>query len=141
MIAYIDASVLMRIVLNAPNPLREWPELREGISSQLLKTEALRTLDQLWHRGQLTEEELTIKRERLDAFLPHVDLLPLDENILNAAAMPLPTILGTLDAIHLATALRCRAAQLEDERPLLFATHDHQLARAARAMNFEVIGA
>lgn len=34
-----------------------------------------------------------------------------------------------------------RSAQPPDERPLLFATHDTQLARAARAMHFEVIGA
>jgi hypothetical protein len=34
-----------------------------------------------------------------------------------------------------------RSAQPSDERPILFATHDLALARAARAMHFEVIGA
>ena len=53
MIAYIDSSVLMRVVLAAPNQLKEWPELRSGVSSQLLKVEGFRTLDQLWHRGKL----------------------------------------------------------------------------------------
>ena len=34
-----------------------------------------------------------------------------------------------------------RGKQPEDERPILFATHDKQLARGARAMNFDVLGA
>ncbi len=34
-----------------------------------------------------------------------------------------------------------RAGQPVDERPIVFATHDVALAKAAAAMNFEVIGA
>ena len=64
----------------------------------------------------------------------------LDIHILRVAAQPFPTIIAALDAIHLATAMAYRAAHFVEERPLLFATHDHQLARAARAMNFEVVG-
>ena len=50
--------------------------------------------------------------------------------------MPMP--LGTLDAIHLATALIWR-----DRMGLLPAmvTHDTSLASAARAFGFDVIGA
>jgi len=46
--------------------------------------------------------------------------------------------LKTLDAIHLATAMswRDRIGQ-----GLPFATHDAQLATAARSMGFEVLGA
>ena len=138
MIAYIDTSVLMRIVLQAPDPLKEWDDLRDAVTSRLLHVEALRTLDQLWHWGKLTEDEVAEKRSRLHAFLPQLDVLPLDEAVLDLAAQPLPTSLASLDAIHLATALRYRATR---DRPLLFATHDLQLARAARAMHFEVVGA
>jgi predicted nucleic acid-binding protein len=54
--------------------------------------------------------------------------------------MPMATALGTLDAIHLATALLYREQQSPDERPIAFATHDAQLARAAKSLQFDVIG-
>ncbi len=50
---------------------------------------------------------------------------------------PLPTPLGTLDAIHLATALLWRETRDPD---LLVATHDRALALAARGSGFRVIG-
>jgi hypothetical protein len=58
------------------------------------------------------------------------------DSVLARAADPFPTDLGSLDAIHLATAL-----ELRHEFPTLtFATHDRQLAIAALAMGFEVLG-
>ncbi|HEX8408126.1 MAG TPA: type II toxin-antitoxin system VapC family toxin [Thermoanaerobaculia bacterium] len=141
MIAYIDASVLMRIVLRQPEPLKEWNALERGVASALLTVEGYRTIDQLWHRNELTEAELAEKRSRFQTFLPRLDIRPLTETVLEAASLPLPTSLATLDAIHLATAILYRVSQPPDERPIVFATHDVQLARAARAMHFEVIGA
>ncbi len=55
---------------------------------------------------------------------------------LERAAEPFPTLLGSLDAIHLASALLART--LVDD--LGFATHDEELATAARAMGFRVLG-
>ena len=67
-----------------------------------------------------------------------VSLADLSAPILRRAADPFPTPLGTLDAIHLATALAWRDAR---HPALLVATHDAQLALAARACGFEVVGA
>ena len=57
--------------------------------------------------------------------------------VLARAAQPLPTELGTLDAIHLATALlwneRARSA-------LVMATLDSALGIAARACGLQVVG-
>lgn len=141
MIAYIDSSVLMRILLKAPHALAEWSELTGGVTSELLRVECLRAIDQLQHRGELSTNEVTDKLPRLLKFISYLDVQPLDWRVLDLAAQPLPTNLATLDAIHLATAMLYRAAQPPDERPILFATHDLQLAKAARAMHFEVIGA
>jgi predicted nucleic acid-binding protein len=140
-IAYIDASVLLRIVLPQPERLAEWPQLETGIANRLVSVECHRTLDRYWLQGHFTEAELEAKRAEIDAIMERLTPVALDDVLLNRASQPLPVILGTLDAIHLASALAYRAAQPPDERPLLFATHDSQLARAARAMNFEVIGA
>jgi hypothetical protein len=58
-------------------------------------------------------------------------------SVLERASQPLPTSLGTLDAIHLATALLWRDRLPEE---LVMATHDRALATAARACGFLVLG-
>jgi hypothetical protein len=57
--------------------------------------------------------------------------------VLSRAAQPFPTPLGTLDAVHLATALLWRETRGED---LVMATHDRDLALAARASGLRTIG-
>ena len=70
--------------------------------------------------------------ETLDA----IEVVPLAPEVLERAGDPFPTSIGTLDAIHLASALAIR-----DEVPdLVFATHDAELALAASAMGFDVRG-
>jgi predicted nucleic acid-binding protein len=61
---------------------------------------------------------------------------PLDERIMQRASETFPTIIGTLDAIHLATAISVREAEGID----LLLTHDSQLATAARSIGFEIRG-
>ncbi|HYI10821.1 MAG TPA: type II toxin-antitoxin system VapC family toxin [Thermoanaerobaculia bacterium] len=140
MIAYLDSSVLMRIILQEANPLREWDELVVGVSSVLISVEGYRTLDQLWHRNQLDENDVAEKRLLLETFLPRLDLKELTPDVLKLASNALPTPVRTLDALHLATAMLYRMTQPGDERPIFFATHDVQLAKAAKAMHFDVIG-
>jgi hypothetical protein len=57
--------------------------------------------------------------------------------VLARAAQPLPTELGTLDAIHLATAVLWREYRGDE---IVMATHDAGLATAARASGLTVIG-
>ena len=47
MIAYVDASVLLRVALRQPDALPEWRRIERGVSSALIMTESLRTLDRL----------------------------------------------------------------------------------------------
>lgn len=64
------------------------------------------------------------------------DLIALDSVVLERATEPFPTMLGSLDAIHLASALLAR----EEFEALSLATHDEELAVAARAVGFKVSG-
>lgn len=57
--------------------------------------------------------------------------------VLRRAGEPFSTPLGTLNAIHLATALQWRDAT---EAELAVATHDRALATAARASGLMVVG-
>ncbi len=141
MIAYLDSSVLLRIVLREPNPLAEWEQLTAGVTSTLTRVETARTLDRDRVIGIRGDVEVYEKTAEIADILSRVDTIPIEASVLDEAARSLTVVVGTLDAIHLASAILFRASQRDDERPILFATHDKQLATAARAMHFEVIGA
>lgn len=138
MIAYVDASVLLRVLLGEPGRLREWRQLETAVSSALAEVEVLRTLDRLRLRGELTLEETAERRGTAIRLMQAVSLADVSAPILRRAADAFPTPLGTLDAIHLATALAWREAR---HSALVVATHDAQLGIAARASGFDVVGA
>lgn len=138
MIAYLDASVILRLVLNEPEPLREWPDVHHGVTSALAEVEVMRTLDRLrFANPSLDAQVLAGRREVAYRLLEGLETIEITRVVLARAAQPLPTPLGTLDAIHLVSAMGWR----EQFEGLLFATHDVALAAAARASGFEVIGA
>jgi predicted nucleic acid-binding protein len=138
--AYLDSSVVMRIVLEQPNTLQEWSSIDLGVSSDLVRVECFRAIERLWRHHDLDDVEFEQKRAEVATLLRNVRLIKIDARSVGRAADPFPTYVATLDAIHLATAVAYRRTQPEDERPILFATHDKQLAKAAAAMHFEVIG-
>ena len=133
---YVDSSVLLRIILGEPGRLRIWPSISNAVSSELIRLECLRTIDRA--RIRLGLEDARIAKYRADV-LEAVDaftLVALDTIVLERASEPFPTALGSLDAIHMASALLARDS-LDD---LVFATHDDELGMAARATGFQVHG-
>ena len=65
------------------------------------------------------------------------ELVELSRPVLGRASQPFPTPLGSLDAIHLATALIWRE---QESAGTVLATHDAALAVGARASGLPVIG-
>lgn len=63
MIAYIDASVLLRVVLGQRDSLPEWKQVETAISSALVEVECLRTLDRLRIRHGVADADLALRRE------------------------------------------------------------------------------
>jgi predicted nucleic acid-binding protein len=137
MIAYVDSSVLLRIVLGQRDALSEWPNIQQGVASALVKTESLRTLDRLRIRTQIADTEIALRRATILELLASLHLVDVDEVVLDRAAQPMPTELGTLDAIHLATALLWHEMTRNE---LVMATHDAALAIGARAHGLQVLG-
>ena len=133
---YVDSSVLLRIVLGEPDRLRIWPTITNAVSSELIRLECLRTIDRARIRLGLEDRRIAKYRadvlEAVDAF----SLVALDSIVLERASEPFPTGLGSMDAIHLASALLIR----DDLDGLVFATHDDELGTAARATGFQVHG-
>jgi predicted nucleic acid-binding protein len=135
---YLDSSALLRFVLREAGFL---PEIRSAdalVSSELLAVECPRTIDRLRLQGALSLEEAVARRNAIAEWLEAVDLVLLQRPVLSRAGDPLPTPLGTLDAIHLATALLWREQTGLDP---VVATHDAALALAARAFGLETLGA
>lgn len=137
MIAYLDSSVLLRVVLGQKNRLEEWNAVETGVASALVEVECLRTLDRLRLTDGIDENELAVRRETIYRLLETLEVVEPTRLVLHRAAQPLPTSLGTLDAIHLATAALWQEARGSD---LVMATHDQALALAARASGLHVIG-
>jgi predicted nucleic acid-binding protein len=136
-IAYVDASVLLRVALAQPDSLSEWPRIQRGVSSALVTIESLRTLDRLRLRARLPDSEVASRRATILALIDSLEVVEIDAVVLDRAAQPMPTELGTLDAIHLATALLWKEMTSTD---LVMATHDGALALGAQAHGLPVVG-
>ena len=129
--------MLLRVALGQPDALPEWRQIERGIASALVTTEGLRTLDRLRLRGGLSDAEVASRRATILALIASLELVDVDSAIVDRAAQPMPTELGTLDAIHLATALLWKEMTRAD---LVMATHDEALGLGARAHGLSVVG-
>ncbi|MCK6527154.1 type II toxin-antitoxin system VapC family toxin [Myxococcota bacterium] len=137
MIAYVDSSVLLRVVLGQPDRLPSWGEIELAVTSGVTEVECLRTLDRRCRQGLLAEEEVPERRGLVIRLLERMERVEVAPAILRRAADPFPVALGTLDAIHLATASLWGTAR--GEMPVM-ATHDVQLAAAARSLGIVTVG-
>ena len=137
MIAYIDSSVILRVVLGQADRLKEWKLLRLGVASALVEVECLRTLDRLKLREGVADAEIAARREAVFRIVEELEIVEPTKPVLARASQPLPTPLGTLDAIHLATALLWHE---KERKNLVMATHDAALGIAARACGLRVAG-
>jgi uncharacterized protein len=119
--SYLDASAFVKLVIDQPESqaLQAFLEGSPSIaSSALARAEAVRALR---HKGP---DALLGLREMLRA----IDLVPVDEEILDAAGLLDPGILRTLDAIHLATAIA-----IGDDLDVVV-TYDGRMLEAAALM-------
>jgi len=129
--------VLLRVVLGRPGRLKEWKSVRDGVASALAEVECLRTLDRLRLRNAIDDDDLSVRREAVYRLLEEIEIVEPTRPVLARASLHLPIPIGTLDAIHLATAMLWRESSSAD---LMFATHDTALGIAARSSGFRVVG-
>ena len=137
MTGYVDTSALLRLVLRETGALDELRSYDNLVSSELIAVESCRTIDRLRVQGSLTAEEAAVRLRVVRDWLEAIDLVLLRPPVLSRAGEPLPTALGTLDAVHLATALIWRDRV---GTALIMATHDSALGLAAQTFGFEVRG-
>ena len=137
MLTYLDSSVLLRVLFAEPTQLPEFRKITKAVSSDLLRVECLRTIDRIRGEKQFAEEEYLRVIELFYRFQEGVELIPVQREILNRACQPFPVSLGTLDAIHLASATLYRERL---NSSIIFCTHDKSLRNAAMAIGFRTLG-
>ena len=134
---YVDSSVILRVLFEEAERLREWDTYTSGVTSALTHVECIRSIDRLrLRRGPPDSEADRLRSQAIDILLRQ-SIVPLNDDVLRLACGPFPTPLGSLDALHLASALLLHGT----DPTLGFATHDRELGIAARAIGLTVYGA
>ncbi|MFP6663301.1 MAG: type II toxin-antitoxin system VapC family toxin [Deltaproteobacteria bacterium] len=137
MILFLDTSVLLRVLLNQRPLLPEWATWTRAYASEILLVEARRAVDRHRLAANLNDSQITQAHAALRSMENGLEIVSLDRAILERASLPMPSAVGTLDAIHLVSALFVREMREPD---LQFATHDHELGRAAQGYGFTYLG-
>ncbi len=136
MIAYLDTSVILRPLLGQ-KPALDWWRWEAAYASEIFGLEARRVIDRLRLDSALDDKGVAEAHRELNRIERCIGSLTLTRGVLRRAALPMPTIVKALDAIHLTSALMLREKL---DTPLVFATHDIQQATAAYALGFDVRG-
>ncbi len=135
---YIDSSIALDWILHFKNvkPIR-LKKVENIASSELLEIECNRVLDRYRLQGFLNDDSLGESKKKLKSLIESIGLIEITEKIKKRAKESFPTIIGTLDAIHLSSALLW--AQ-ELGKPLILLTRDREMKLCSEAMGIDVLG-
>lgn len=134
---YLDTSAVLRVLLGQERALAGWGKWDAAFSSEIMGLEARRVIDRIRLENLFDDRQVADSQDELARMEGVFGRIPLTRAVLRRAALPMATVVRTLDAIHLASALLFQ--ERRGER-LIFATHDSQQGTAARALGFECIG-
>ena len=134
MITFVDTSVVLRFVLEGDISLHQAFAATVTACSELLWIESMRVAQRLRLDGALSDQALAEAVSRIVACYASFRVYLLDDEIKQAAAEPFSTVIGTLDALHLACARRC--AKHYPGETLLVYSYDKQMNLCARALGF-----
>ena len=81
MIAYIDTSALLRIVVREPGALEELRTYDQLVSNELIAIESARTIDRLRLQGALTSDEAAARVRTVNEWLEAIDLVLLRSSV------------------------------------------------------------
>lgn len=135
--AYLDSSVILRRFLGETGGLEMLDKLTWGVSSQVTRLECVRTLDRLHVRSRIDSKEFADLRRRCLELMTRLEIAQLTDALISLAESSFSVPLGSLDSIHLASAILW---QKKNREPILFLTHDQELALAAASQGFNIKG-
>ncbi|MDO8493897.1 MAG: PIN domain-containing protein [Deltaproteobacteria bacterium] len=129
-LAFIDTSVLLRFLFKEKGAYPLLSKLDRIYASELLQVETLRGIDRLRIEHRWQAEEVALRRGLFTEICQTISFVPLQKMILQRASEPFATVVGTMDAIHIASAL---LVEREIGAPLFFLTHDKRQGVASKA--------
>ena len=138
MTVYVDTSVVLSKLLSQPMAIDSWGRWNSAYASVVVRVEYLRTVDRIRLQNMISDEERVSLHRQFNKIWDAMHRIALTDSILERAAQPFPTVLGTLDAIHLASAFAVLPPR--ETGDIVFLTHDIQLGRAAESMGYRVDG-
>ncbi len=134
---FLDTSVVLRVLFREPDPIPDWGDWDAAYASRLWHIEALRVLDRMRLMGAVDDGQVAHLRSEIERVHQSLHILPVSDRVLARAGESFATAIGTLDALHLASALLLRESGVRLDALL---THDEQLATAAMACGLCVRG-
>lgn len=135
---FLDTSVFLRWILNHPKKYTGFNKWKTCYISEIFYIEFNRVLNRMRLEREINDLEFATLRNNFLEFYDTIHVIQFTNEIREIASQAFPTILGTLDSIHLASALLLKKNRIIKNLKLL--THDKQMGTAATAMGFEVVG-
>lgn len=135
---FLDTSVLLRWLLNSPKVYSGFQNWDSCYVSELLYIEVSRVLNRLRLEKEIDDIEYANLHKTFMDFYKTVYVIEINRTVKQKSAEPFPTVIGTLDAMHLASALIL--VEENDNLEITFLTHDSQLSTAAKAMGLSIAG-
>ena len=96
---------MLRVLLGQLGRLDKWGRWKVAYSSELLGLEARRVIDRLRLELALDDQGVSEAQQTLLVIEQGIGSILLTQTVLYRASLPMPTVLKTLDAIHLTSAL------------------------------------
>ncbi len=137
MICYLDSSVVLRNIFNADNAYKEFDSFSKIGSSELLIIECNRVIDRYRLESVLNDSQVASVKEFLKKLIEGIYIIELSESIKTRAADTFPTIIGTLDALHVSTAIAWQ--EYENNEEMMIVSHDRQMNICAKALGYKII--
>jgi len=137
MICYVDSSVVLRYLLMHDSVFTRSSQFDLVGSSELLIIECNRVLDRYRLENQITDAELAEVKQRFERIVGGLHIIELTQSVKTRAAGSFPTVIGTLDALHLASLLLWKESASEERFLLLSA--DQQMLTCAAALGVSLL--
>lgn len=133
---YIDSSVILRYLLTGDRGLQQARDFDKTGCSELLFIECSRVLQRYRLEGELTDRQLEEAVHHFHEIYEAFHVFELGHQVVKRSAESFPTVIGTLDAIHLSTAVMWME---QDQDPLVLFTYDEQMRTCAHAMGIHTL--
>ncbi len=136
MICYVDSSVLLRYLFGVDKQFAETSACEAVGSSRLLNVECARMIERYRLTGALDDRQTAETHGLLARLLEGLHIIEITPAILERASQSFPTVIGALDALHLASALEWRSSRAD----LFLLTNDSQMETCAQALGIRMWG-